>query len=52
MPEFKQLKVPNYYLEGSNLLSQNENLLLRWLEMHNNLFFGTSDFRIKDFDSL
>jgi hypothetical protein len=29
-----KLLIPNYYLEGSNLYSVSENLLLRWMELH------------------
>lgn len=30
----EKLIVPDYYVNGSNLLSSNEGILLRWMELH------------------
>ena len=44
--------LPDYYLEGSNLLSSSEIILLRWLELNDALVRPQrKDLRLKNFDS-
>ena len=47
----EKLSIPEYYLEGSNLFSSAEGILLRWLEIHSEIMKPNSAKRLNDFDS-
>lgn len=47
----EKLKIPEYYLEGSNVYSPPENLLLRWLEIQYESVKVNHFIRLKNFDT-
>lgn len=44
-----QQAIPDYYLDGSNFLSNNEIILFRWLEIHYELNYPLQKKRITNF---
>ena len=49
IPQDKQT-IPDYYLEGSNIFSPSEVILLRWMEIHCEVVRPNSPMRITNFD--
>lgn len=45
----EKLLIPEYYLEGSNLYSQNEGIIIRWLELYSELMSPISKNRLSNF---
>ena len=50
LPE-ESIIIPQYYLEGSNLFSPHENLLLRWLELNFQVVNPHQNKRLFNFDT-
>lgn len=42
--------IPDYYLNGSNIYSQYEGILLRWLELNHEIINPHQPLRITSFD--
>jgi len=45
----EKLTIPDYYLEGSNIYSTSENLLLRWLELYTDQMSPVAKPRLQNF---